>query len=77
MSLVSTMCPSLRIRPRPVILLAGIVAGFTLSPAWAAGLPEPALRLSTTLSTPRPVSSLERSLLRVEWQSARSSADEA
>lgn len=54
-----------------------MAACFAALPTRAAPLPEPTLRLSPTLSSPRPVSGEERTLLRVEWKAARSGVDEA
>lgn len=42
----------------------------------AAAAPEPALRLSPLLTQPRAIGDDERSLLRVEWKSARTRSDE-
>jgi len=77
MPLAPTTLPSPRALPLAAALLAGFAAWFAVAPTLAAALPEPALRLSPTLSSPRPVSSEDRSLLRVEWKAARSGVEEA
>lgn len=78
--LVPMMRPSHRATFRPAWLPAALAMGCLAASAWGAtqaALPEPVLRLSTTLSAPHPASSADRSLLRLEWQSARSTADES
>jgi len=75
--LAPTTRPSPRALPLAAALLAGFAAWSAVAPALAAALPEPTLRLSPTLSSPRPVSSEDRSLLRVEWKAARSGIEEA